>query len=70
MVQRYEQTRKLQWYKRGAAYFLSAFSKKVKGEEVKSHSCFRKKSVIKIFPNTYHLYLYIKPLLTFSIKRK
>ena len=22
MVQRYEQTRKLQWYKRGAAYFL------------------------------------------------
>ena len=23
MVQRYEQTRKLQWYKRGAAYFLA-----------------------------------------------
>ena len=22
MVQRYEQTRKLQWYKRGAAYFI------------------------------------------------
>ena len=23
MVQRYEQTRKLQWYKRGAAYMLA-----------------------------------------------
>ena len=22
MVQRYEQTRKLQWYKRGAAYYI------------------------------------------------
>lgn len=43
---------------------------KGEGWRVKSHSCFRKKSVIKIFPNTYHLYLYIKPLLTFSIKRK
>ena len=28
MVQRYEQTRKLQWYKRGAAY-----AKKMKGGE-------------------------------------
>ena len=28
MVQRYEQTRKLQWYKRGAAY-----KKKMKGGE-------------------------------------
>ena len=28
MVQRYEQTRKLQWYKRGAAY-----KKKMKGDE-------------------------------------
>ena len=28
MVQRYEQTRKLQWYKRGAAY-----SKNMKGDE-------------------------------------
>ena len=26
MVQRYEQTRKLQWYKRGAAYFFAVFS--------------------------------------------
>ena len=25
MVQRYEQTRKLQWYKRGAAYVFSLF---------------------------------------------
>ena len=25
MVQRYEQTRKLQWYKRGAAYPITAF---------------------------------------------
>ena len=25
MVQRYEQTRKLQWYKRGAAYFIFVF---------------------------------------------
>ena len=24
MVQRYEQTRKLQWYKRGAAYYKAA----------------------------------------------
>ena len=31
MVQRYEQTRKLQWYKRGAAY--SENSKKMKGDE-------------------------------------
>ena len=29
MVQRYEQTRKLQWYKRGAAY--SRFSRKGEG---------------------------------------
>ena len=33
MVQRYEQTRKLQWYKRGAAYvFIGIPGKKVKGE--------------------------------------
>ena len=25
MVQRYEQTRKLQWYKRGAAYFFGIY---------------------------------------------
>ena len=31
MVQRYEQTRKLQWYKRGAAY--SENCKKMKGDE-------------------------------------
>ena len=34
MVQRYEQTRKLQWYKRGAAYpvFIGVSGEKVKGE--------------------------------------
>ena len=31
MVQRYEQTRKLQWYKRGAAY--GKIKKKMKGNE-------------------------------------
>ena len=31
MVQRYEQTRKLQWYKRGAAYAKTA--KMMKGDE-------------------------------------
>ena len=31
MVQRYEQTRKLQWYKRGAAYLKTA--KKMKSNE-------------------------------------
>ena len=29
MVQRYEQTRKLQWYKRGAAYILRGFELKI-----------------------------------------
>ena len=29
MVQRYEQTRKLQWYKRGAAYSSSALTPRI-----------------------------------------
>ena len=35
MVQRYEQTRKLQWYKRGAAYGAKGqkLAKKMKGDE-------------------------------------
>ena len=32
MVQRYEQMRRLQWYKRGAAYYLLAKSKKIFAE--------------------------------------
>ena len=35
MVQRYEQTRKLQWYKRGAAYTVSRWIREGKWEELR-----------------------------------
>ena len=40
MVQRYEQMRRLQWYKRGAAYFLSNLGKMQSTEADSKYSAF------------------------------